>query len=112
MNLPDEEVVTDAVCFHSQQSVEKLLKSFLVLKGIEFGKTHNLEFLLELCAGEERDFEGVDVGNLSYYVVEIRYPNDFHTPSLEEAISSLTLAREVKEFIFRKLGIRESDLQS
>lgn len=38
---PDIEMVTDAICFHCQQSVEKLLKAYLASKNIDFGKTHN-----------------------------------------------------------------------
>jgi HEPN domain-containing protein len=30
LRLPDDEVITSAVCFHAQQAVEKLLKSFLI----------------------------------------------------------------------------------
>lgn len=43
------DIVMDAICFHSQQAVEKYLKAFLISKQIEFGKTHNLEYLIELC---------------------------------------------------------------
>lgn len=45
----ETEIVTDGVCFHSQQAVEKLLKAFLVSKNIDFGKTHNINLLLEQC---------------------------------------------------------------
>ena len=31
-SLPENMVVTDAVCFHAQQAVEKFLKSFLISK--------------------------------------------------------------------------------
>jgi len=35
LNFSDEEIITDSVCFHSQQAVEKLLKAYLVEKGVE-----------------------------------------------------------------------------
>jgi HEPN domain-containing protein len=50
MALPDEETVTAAVCFHCQQFVEKVFKAFLVLHGVAFPRTHNIEYLKELCA--------------------------------------------------------------
>jgi HEPN domain-containing protein len=37
---------TDAVCFHAQQAVEKCLKTWFVLHGIEFPKTHDVEALM------------------------------------------------------------------
>jgi len=63
MNLPPDEMVTEAICFHSQQAVEKLFKAYLITKEIEFGKTHNLEFLLELCIKEDDNFKEINVGS-------------------------------------------------
>ena len=40
---------TDTVCFHSQQCAEKYLKSFLEYYNTDFGRTHNLRFLIELA---------------------------------------------------------------
>ena len=34
IDLPDDEIITTAVCFHSQQFVEKILKAFLVLQSL------------------------------------------------------------------------------
>lgn len=45
---------TDTVCFHAQQCVEKYLKAVLVLEGIDFPKTHDLETLLSLVPTESR----------------------------------------------------------
>ncbi|OPX99841.1 MAG: HEPN domain protein [Syntrophorhabdus sp. PtaB.Bin047] len=41
----------DAVCFHSQQCVEKYLKAILQENGIAFGKTHNLVILYSFFRG-------------------------------------------------------------
>ena len=32
ISLPEDEIITSAVCFHSQQFVEKIFKAFLVLQ--------------------------------------------------------------------------------
>jgi HEPN domain-containing protein len=48
--LRPEDMVTEAICFHCQQAVEKFLKAYLITNEIEFGRTHNLEYLLELCS--------------------------------------------------------------
>ena len=44
-----EECPTDTVCFHAQQCVEKYLKAFLVLEGIDFPKTHDIEVPRHFC---------------------------------------------------------------
>ncbi len=100
---PEDEVVTDAVCFHCQQAVEKLLKAYLASKNIEFGKTHNLEFLLELCKKQDPDFENLSVGNLSFYAVEVRYPDEFYIPSVAEAKECFNIASIARDFMLKKL---------
>jgi HEPN domain-containing protein len=109
--LSEEEIVPAAVCFHAQQFVEKVLKAYLTLKAKDFGKTHNLEFLLKLCSQEDKDFENLDIGDLTFYAVEIRYPEEFYTPSLEEAKSAFQITKQVKEFVFKKLNITEEDIK-
>ena len=38
----EDDCPTDTVCFHAQQCVEKYLKAFLVLEGIDFPKAHDI----------------------------------------------------------------------
>ncbi len=56
LSFPEEEIITDSVCFHAQQAVEKFLKGFLVEKNIEFGRTHSIEYLLKLCSTIDDEF--------------------------------------------------------
>jgi HEPN domain-containing protein len=102
-------MVTDAICFHSQQAVEKYLKAYLVFRGTDFNKTHNLEYLLEICTEKDSNFAIIDVGDLSFYAVEARYPDDFYIPTEKEARECLDKARAVKDFVFNKLNIKDSD---
>jgi len=44
--LDAADVLTDIVCFHSQQAVEKYLKAFLTDKDVRFEKIHDLEHFL------------------------------------------------------------------
>ncbi len=111
LKMPLEERVTEAVCFHSQQAVEKFLKAYLITKNIEFGKTHNLEYLLELCIKVDLDFKEIDVGNLTFYAVEVRYPNEFYIPTTKEAEECIKIARKVKEFVLSKLKVKDDDLR-
>ncbi len=103
LKQPEKEMVTDAICFHCQQAVEKLIKAYLASKNIDFGKTHNLEFLLELCIRQDPVFKNLSVGNLSFYTVEIRYPDEFYMPSVAEAKECFNIASKAKEFLLNKL---------
>jgi len=88
-----------------------MLKAFLTSKGIDFGRTHNLEFLIKLCSDIDSEFKKLDVGNLSDYAVEVRYADEFYIPTLEEAKQAFEIAKKAKEFIFRKMEIREDELK-
>jgi HEPN domain-containing protein len=107
MKLSSEEAINEAICFHSQQAVEKFLKAYLITRNAEFGKTHNLEYLLELCVKKDDEFKGIEVGNLSFYAVEVRYPDEFYIPSIDEAKECLMIARKVKEFVTKKFSIKK-----
>ncbi|HLP57942.1 MAG TPA: HEPN domain-containing protein [Candidatus Deferrimicrobium sp.] len=111
-HLTPQDMVTDAICFHSQQAVEKYLKAFLIFNKIDFDKSHKLEYLLELCIEADNDFSQVDIGDLSFYAVEVRYPDDFYIPTEKEAKDSLEIAIKVKQFIFQKLNIKDSDIKT
>lgn len=112
LSFPEDEISTGPVCFHCQQLVEKLLKAYLVSKNIDFTWTHDLEFLLELCLRQDSDFEELNIGNLKSYAVEVRYPDEFYVPSIEEAQECFKIAELVKSFIFKKLDINEKDLRN
>jgi HEPN domain-containing protein len=47
LHIPD---YFDTIAFHCQQAVEKYLKAILVFCNIEFQRTHNLVYLLELLS--------------------------------------------------------------
>ena len=106
LSFPEEEMSTGPVCFHCQQLVEKLLKAYLVSKKIDFGKTHDLAYLKHLCVKQDGEFGKLDVRKLTTYAVEVRYPDDFYIPTIEEATQSFEMALNVKDFVFQKLEIK------
>jgi HEPN domain-containing protein len=103
--LSFQDPVTDTVCFHCQQAVEKYLKAFLVFHQVYFTKTHNIGSLIELCATIDASFndELEDADTLTDYAVEIRYPDSsWPEPNIEEARESYAIARKVKKFVQKK----------
>ncbi|MEM5861346.1 MAG: HEPN domain-containing protein [Candidatus Aenigmatarchaeota archaeon] len=113
INLPKEEIVTDTLCFHCQQAVEKFLKAFLVASNVEFGRVHSIEYLIKLCEKIDKEFEFLyDItANLTDYAIDVRYPDEFYMPTIEEAKKAFESAKKVKDFIFKKLNIKEKDLK-
>ncbi len=103
LDIDRENRVTEAICFHCQQAVEKYLKAYLIFRNVDFGKTHNIEYLLELCATYDKVFHTIEVGNLSFYAVEVRYPDDFYIPTTKEAKESMKIARTVKNIVLDRI---------
>lgn len=107
-NFRSEIIPYDTVCFHCQQAAEKILKAYLVAKGMQPRFTHDLLLLLEgilfCCADAEtlRD----DLASLMPYAVEVRYPDDLFVPTHEEAMEARQAAEHVLEwFLFHFEGL-------
>jgi HEPN domain-containing protein len=93
----DDECTTDTVCFHAQQVVEKYLKALLVLKGIPFPKTHNIEDIIALLPpGSRPKLTEKDQDKLTEYATVTMYPGDYEPISLDEAKKAVRIARSMR----------------
>ncbi|MBI3617715.1 MAG: HEPN domain-containing protein [Candidatus Omnitrophica bacterium] len=100
--VKEEHPPTDTACFHCQQAVEKYLKGYLTLKGIDFLKSHDLDYLLKLCVDLDKNFADHEetVLTLNKYGIEPRYPADIPVYySVEETKRAVELAKEMMNFI-------------
>lgn len=87
------QIADDVVGFHAQQAVEKALKAALVVGGVDFPRTHDLGYLIELVAGQ-----GIDVPEpirsvdwLTPWAAELRYDEP---PAALDRPSALAAAKE------------------
>ena len=91
---------TDTVCFHAQQTVEKYLKALLVLRGIDFPKTHDIEELTSRVPPPDRPEIPEDAqARLTDYATVMRYPGDYEPVGLSEARRTVSVARRVRRQI-------------
>jgi HEPN domain-containing protein len=94
---------TDTVCFHAQQCAEKYLKALLVLRRIDFPKTHDLEALAARAG--PRSGPGLahdDLVRLKRYATAARYPGAEEIP-LAEARRAVAAARRIRAAVRRLL---------
>ncbi len=72
---PDPEVEDGPVGFHAQQAVEKALKVALTLHGLDFPKTHDLDYLISMAdqAAIALDPLLTRAGWLTPWAAEFRY---------------------------------------
>ncbi len=97
----------DAVCFHVQQAVEKMLKARLSFAGVPYPLTHDLDELLALAtppfpavAAFVDRFESV-----APCAVELRYSTSFY-PSEEEVSAGLELVSGFRSLVSRLLPVQ------
>ena len=101
--LEIEPMILDNACFHCQQAVEKYLKAFLVYKGRDIERTHNVIFLLSECADFDPVFATIDPQNINDYAVQGRYPDSNLMPTPEEAKGYYQLAIQVKALVTERV---------
>ena len=96
---------TDAVCFHCQQYVEKLLKALLTRNNIEAPKTHDLRRLIQLALPFAPELALlVDVSDeLTIHGVETRYPGELRKIKKSEMKKVVELARKFSDIINLRL---------
>jgi len=83
----------EIICYHCQQSAEKMLKGFLVSNAIEPPRTHDLHQLRNECVKINVDFEDLyDIcAFLTQYGIQPRYPNEINVSEIdaEKALQSV-----------------------
>lgn len=90
-------------CFAAQQSAEKALKAFLLSKGKNIQKIHDLVALNEECKNLENKFQDLETACnlLSPYYLSTRYPDvaQFEDYSEETVKNVVEQSRKVITFV-------------
>jgi HEPN domain-containing protein len=102
LHIPD---YFDTIAFHCQQATEKYLKAMLEHYGIEFHRSHNLIYLLDLLS-QKIDIDG-DVYNmvilLNGFSGQIRYPDNTIFLTKEELETSINISQEFRNFAIKTI---------
>jgi HEPN domain-containing protein len=99
----------DTIAFHCQQAAEKYTKAILFHREIEFDRSHDMIYLLELLPNDiEVSIEQYKKAvSLNGFSVQIRYPNKIEHMSKEELEEAIGVAQEFRDFAIQKIGIKE-----
>ena len=100
-NLDAARVPWDTVCFHAQQAAEKMLKAFLVSRGLIAPRTHDLIALLADVAGADASMATLedDCRLLTPYAVMLRYPGACENLPEDEARQAVAGAQRISKHI-------------
>ena len=95
----------DAVCFHAQQCVEKLMKALLIHLGIVPPRSHDLTELERLLAPvcPQWSWPVQELRFLTRAAVDFRYPGE--SADIEEATEALDIATRLRERLRLLLGL-------
>jgi len=90
----------DTIAFHCQQAVEKYIKAILIFEKIEFQRSHDLVYLLELLSQkiEIDELKFKNAFTLNSFSVQIRYPNKIIKLTKEELESAILISEEFRVF--------------
>lgn len=96
----------DAICFHSQQCVEKYLKARLQEAHVRFPKTHDLVELLQLLKPHEPLWMGIELPlkDLTRSAVRVRYPG--YWADRAEAEQSFKTCKKMRTLARASLGLK------
>jgi HEPN domain-containing protein len=105
-HLPD---YFDTISFHCQQATEKYIKAVLFHREIEFDRSHDLIYLLELLPDDiavsiDQYKKAVSLNGFS---VQIRYPNKIEHMTKEELEEAIAIAQVFRDFAIQEIGIKE-----
>ena len=93
-------VPIEIICYHCEQSAEKYLKGYLILKQNNVEKTHDLGMLNKKCLLIEPAFCEIEDECLELipYGVQVRYPYELEVNE-QDMKSALACAEKIQRFI-------------
>ena len=96
-----------SICFMCQASVEKYLKTFLLSKGWQLKKIHDLSELLNFCCEYDTSFECLfpECELLNEYITLGRYPSDlpFEDISEDETKKAIEAAEKIEKHVLKNI---------
>jgi len=106
MSLLHHPVPLEIVCYHCQQSVEKILKAYALAHSEPLVKTHDLESVLKQCMKYDEQFAAfADIcAILTEYAIASRYPLDEDWINEHDMQAALKGANDILEFTKSRLA--------
>lgn len=93
------------ICFYLHQSVEKYLKAYIIAKGLDLKRIHDLTELVKICQGDNHEFSKFNEAAelLSPFYIGTRYPDFIIFVDKPTAERALQEAEEIATFVKLKL---------
>jgi len=101
----DKEILYEDLCFEAHQCAEKSLKALLVFYNLEIPKTHSFSVLIAKLEKYLKIPKAIrEVGELTDYAVQTRYPGAYAKIIEEEYTRAVELAERVYYWVCEVLS--------
>ena len=112
--MKGEDAVLDTAIYHTQQCAEKALKAYLAYKQHPIEKTHDVEYLIELCSEYDPEFGNLieESEKLNPYSTLFRYPGPMLEPEKEDVYEAIKIAEKILTSVTEKINILERDKET
>ena len=89
----------EIICYHCAQAAEKYLKGYLVSKGIEPKKTHDLRLLFDYCVELDANYNVIiaECAFLNNFASDIRYPRRYEVTG-SDVNSAIAAVEKIRHF--------------
>lgn len=103
--MDGEEQILDTAIYHTQQCAEKALKGYLAFNNHPIAKTHDVEYLIELCSDYDPEFKDFtdEAEQLNPYATLFRYPDVVLEPEEKEVNEAIGIAEKILLFVEKKI---------
>ena len=104
--LKEDDRCYDLAAFHCQQSIEKALKAYILLRSGQLVDGHNLTWLCRQAKKHHKGFQQWydESADLNQCYIETRYPADVEKEITYKMVQDFyTMAKEMYRFIFEQV---------
>ena len=112
--MKGEDTVLDTAIYHTQQCAEKALKAYLAYKQHPIEKTHDVEYLIELCSEYDPEFGNLieESETLNPYSTFFRYLGPVLEPEKDDVYEAIKIAERILTSVTEKINILERDKEA
>ncbi len=111
LGMKEKKSFFHTTCFMCQGSTEKYLKAYLIWKGWELEKVHELDKLLKYCVKYDEEFTEIEseCNLLNKHITDGRYPGDlpFESIGVKDAREAIDAADKIAEFVKERIKFED-----
>lgn len=110
-NRPQEDMVALSVCFTARESMNTLMRLFLLSKSVNHNEGKSLSNLLNQCKKLDQQFSSINLSKIYCNDLNHRECEDKYCMATENVTNCITVAKQLKALVLNTLELTESELE-